>query len=753
MTKPENEDVATFKFGERMRRAAAPNSRLDGMKSMLPSPATQQSVPVAYGEIAASAGLHDVGRLYQFLVDSLTDHAVFALSPGGRIMSWNVGAERIFGYTEAEALEQPFELIFTPEDIAAGAPALELVSALDGKHTGHPRWHLRKDGSRFWGTNTVQTMHSSDGGIIGFTKLVRDSTEERKTFDALTDSEQQLRLLVEGVYEYAILSIDADGRIASWNSGAQQLFGYAEATIVGQEMAVLFLAADRQGGVVERQLSDATLAGHTTYEGWVVREDGTQFFAASKLSRLNRGASDNGRGFVLIAHDMTERHLATVGLQHRAFHDQLTNIPNRAAFHEYVARAIAHRKRHPEHVFAVLFIDLDQFKQINDSLGHTTADTMLQFIARRFMACVRDEDVIGRIGGDEFAVLLDGVGGLAHAEHIARRIGVELAAPLSIAGHELSVTASIGIALSNDGHMKPEDILNEADVAMYAAKVRGRAGAVVYTPALQSRTKPSLQSGLRDALTRGELRVHYQPIFNLSSRQIVGFEALVRWQHPQRGLLEPQEFVPLAEATDLIIAVDRWVLREACVQIKRWNAQAWVPRKLHMSVNLSPRQFSFPDLLHELRAILDETGTEPDVLRLEITESAFMERSERTLRLLQEIRNLGIQLHVDDFGTGYSSLAALQNMPVHALKIDSSFVSSMNSHSGFEIVRSIVTLAKNLHLTAIAEGIQSEEHLHYLEQFGCRLGQGFLLSGPLDAQSAGMYLAENLHRRPAAVSD
>ncbi len=690
-------------------------------------------------DIAIGAARAEAGTLYEFLIESLTDHAVFALSESGRIVSWNVGAERTFGYTAAEVLERSFELIFTPEDVRAGEPGRELAAAMKGGHVEKGRWHVRNDGSRFWGTNTVATIKATDGSVIGFTKLVHDDTDARNVMNALSDSEEQLRLLVDSISEYAIVSLDVDGIIASWNPGARQLFGYREDDIVGTDFAALFLNLDRQAGIATRQLDAAATHGTADYEGWVVRDDGTQFFASSKLSRIHSGSSNTPRGYVLVAHDITERHFTAAGLQHRAFHDHLTNVPNRAAFYEHVQRAIAFRKRHASHVFAVLFVDLDNFKQINDVVGHNAADILLQGVARRLVGSVRDHDIIARIGGDEFAVLLDGVDGLADVQEIAERIGANMAAPLNAGEQTVKVSASVGIAMCHDKHAKPEDILADADLAMYAAKQRGRAKSVTFSSAMQAGATPKEHAELRAALDRNELALRYQPIVDLATRRPAGFEALIRWQHPQRGLIEPHDFLPLAQATDLIIDVDRWVLHQACAQLKQWQTAVHSTRPLHVNVNLSLKSFNHPGLVPTLNEVLRTTGIPAGSLHLEIPESSFLERSERTRTLLQDIRRLGIELHVDDFGTGYSTLAALQHMPVQGLKIDAMFVTSMNSRSGFEIVRTVATLAHHLGITAIAQGVRTEQQVRDLETFGCRFGQGFLFSEPLDAAAAFAY--------------
>ena len=677
--------------------------------------------------------------LYDFLGDSLIDHAVFGLSADGIVVTWNAGAQQIFGYTRAEIVGSPLSTFYSLHDMATGLPAQKLAEATAGLRVAHEHWHLRKNGSRFWGLDALKATRDATGRITGFIKLVHNKSEERAAHEALQRSEQQLRLLIESVQEYAIFALDSDGMVTSWNSGAKQLFGYNAAEIVGSSVNTLF-RPERSGlQFISDQLRNAARDGVADHQGWLARRDGSQFFATCKFSRI-RDEKDFVAGYVFIAHDDTENHLTTVGLQHQTLHDQLTNIPNRSAFHGHVKRAIAYRKRHGGARFAVLFIDLDHFKGINDVFGHGAADTLLQHVSARLTACIRNEDVIARIGGDEFAVLLNTVDTAKDTLDVADRIGAALRLPIFVSGQPLTVTASIGIALCDAGHTQPQEIMHEADVAMYAAKLRGRAGHVVYTPALQSGRKPTLEHDLEDALARDELRVFYQPIVCLSDRKTVGFEALVRWKHPQRGLLEPREFIPIAESTGLILAVDRWVFGKAVKQLRKWQSSSAVCEGLFVGVNFSAKQFSDPRLHLELQRMLDTSDVPPSTIRLEITESALLERSVRTSRLMHDIRAIGIELHVDDFGTGYSSLAGLQRMPVQGVKIDRSFIASMALNSGYEIVRSIATLAANLHLTVIAEGIQTEAQVAHLTEFGCAFGQGYLFSDPLSSRAADAYL-------------
>jgi diguanylate cyclase (GGDEF)-like protein/PAS domain S-box-containing protein len=690
--------------------------------------------------------------LYQFLVDSLTDYAVFAVSANGLFISWNVGAQHTFGYREDEVIGRPFDLIFTPEDIASGAPQHELTTALSGEQADHDRWHVRKNGSRFWGTNTVQPMYAKDGTLLGFTKLVRDITERHMAVEALSDSEQSLRLLIESVHEYALFSLGLKGDITSWNVGAENTLGYPAQDALGKDFSLLFTPEDVAAGVPAAQLSEATSQGACSDERWLVRHDGSRFLASGTLTQLKRGPEGVLRGFVKVAHDITERQKAADELRHRAFHDALTKLPNRPSFIDHLQRAIAYTKRHPEEPFAVLFADLDHFKEINDVFGHAVADQVLERTARRLKGCVRPEDIVARLGGDEFIILLNGVHGLGNATGVAERIRLEMAKPFLLSGHQINLTMSVGIALGSPLYTKSEQVLHDADTAMYAAKAQGRACCVVFDATLSARRRErqEFKAELRGAIERQEFRVEYQPIVLLESRRIIGFESLVRWQHPRRGLLQPTEFIPEAEELDLVVPIDRWVLREACLQLRRWEQEfATSLSTLGMSVNFSSKQFSTPNLVAEIRDILKQTRVDSSCVRIELREGAIMDDSERTSSLLSTIRGLGVELYVSDFGVGYWSLKSLQHLPASALKIGRAFVMNLASDGDSTLVRALTSLAHNLGLKTIAEGVETEEQLRRLISLGCNYVQGFLFSKPVDARRAAALLARSGYKRHA----
>ena len=432
--------------------------------------------------------------------------------------------------------------------------------------------------------------------------------------------------------------------------------------------------------------------------------------------------------------DITSSKRAEEQLARRAFYDPLTDLPNRALFLDRLSHAMRRAQRRPSYLFAVLFLDLDHFKVINDSLGHMAGDQLLVLIARRLEATLRPGDTVARLGGDEFTILLDDLHSSEDATRVADRMQNALLSPFDVRGKEIFSTASIGIALSSTGYEQPEDILRDADAAMYRAKGTGRARHALFDTGMHDRAVALLEieADMRRAVERDELVMHYQPIVSLVSGRITGLEALVRWRHPRRGLIPPGEFVPLAEETGQIIPMGRWVLRRVCRQMGEWKRSSPAMRPLTVNVNLSPRQFSLPDLVGHVDEVLDETGLEASCLRLEITESALMENPDTATRILLQLQLLGVQISLDDFGTGYSSLSYLQRFPIDTLKIDRSFIGGLDrEQENLEIARTIVTIGRNLGKEVVAEGIETDRQLELLREIRCEGGQGFLFSRPL----------------------
>ena len=442
--------------------------------------------------------------------------------------------------------------------------------------------------------------------------------------------------------------------------------------------------------------------------------------------------------------DIHSRKMTEQQLLHDALHDALTGLPNWALFMDRLGIAIAQYRRRQEDMFAVLFLDLDRFKNVNDSLGHTVGDRLLVAIARRLRKMMRPGDTVARLGGDEFAVLINAVEEPSDATRIAERIHEELRRPFDLEGHEVFTTASIGIALGHHGYERPEDVLRDADTAMYRAKSLGKNRHSIFDQRMHERAVEllRLETDLRRAVDREEFCLHYQPIISLARGEIEGFEALVRWRHPERGLVYPNDFIPIAEETGLIVPIGWFVLREACQKMASWHRQFPSIQPMSINVNLSGRQFLQPDLVDRIRAVLDETRLDPSRLRLEITESMIMEDADSAVPKLQQLRSTGVQLHLDDFGTGYSSLSHLHRLPTHTIKIDRSFVSRITADDGdTEIVSTIVALARALGMHAAAEGLETAEQLSALRSLDCDYGQGYYISRPLDDISAGDLIA------------
>jgi diguanylate cyclase (GGDEF)-like protein len=434
-------------------------------------------------------------------------------------------------------------------------------------------------------------------------------------------------------------------------------------------------------------------------------------------------------------------------LTRQAFRDPLTGLPNRALFMDRLSHGLTRARRRHEHV-AVLFLDLDRFKVINDTLGHTVGDQLLVEVSNRLGSSLRPGDTVARLGGDEFGLLLEDVADAETAELVALRIEAELAKPLSFEGREVFVTASIGIALSSERLGTPEEVLRDADLAMYHAKAKGKARHEIFdgTMSAPALDRMDLEMDLRSAITNRDFRLHYQPILRLETGRIVEVEALIRWQHEKRGLLQPDAFIGLTEETGLIVPIGQWVLTEACRQARAWQIEFPRTPALGMSVNLSAKQFQNPKLVEEITDALTMSGLDPACLKLEITESVVMQDVPATLAKLHELKDLGIRLAIDDFGTGYSSLGYLKRFPVDTLKIDRSFVKGL-SHEGGDsaIVRAVVTVAKSLNMDVTAEGIETEQQRLELKALGCDLGQGFFFGRPTTPEHLKPLLAISMN--------
>jgi diguanylate cyclase (GGDEF)-like protein/PAS domain S-box-containing protein len=546
-----------------------------------------------------------------------------------------------------------------------------------------------------------------------------------------------------------IAILDASGTILSVNAAWRRLTGSDPLTRNSCEVGVNYLHA------CESRSNDPQSPAALVAEGIrdvmaQVREEYSKEYSSVANGegawynvRITRfGDTDSVR--VVVAHeDITSRKAAEAQLLHEASHDVLTGLPNRAHFTERLGRAVTSSKQQHSDRFAVLFLDLDGFKVVNDSLGHMAGDQLLIEIGQRLGACIRSTDVVARLGGDEFAILLNDIRDVNDALKLVTRIQDTLSVPFRLVGHEVFTSASIGIAVNHPRYDRPVEILRDADTAMYRAKAVGKAHHLVFDQAMHTSAveRLKLETDLRRAVEREEFLVVYQPILEIDTEQLVGFEALVRWMHPTRGLIQPSEFIPAAEETGLIIPLDLWVICRACRQMMIWQDLRPGKPPLTLSVNLSGKQFAQGDLVQRLDSVIDETGFDPRSLRLEITESVIMGHPESTLNKLRHLERRGFCLSMDDFGTGYSSLSYLHRFPFNMIKIDRSFVRRIGpAGENSEIVATIVALAHNLGMRVVAEGVETPEQAAQLRALHCQYGQGYYYSRPLPVEEAEAFM-------------
>jgi len=664
----------------------------------------------------------------------LSRDAIIAIDANRRILYWNGGAARMFLYSAAEAVGHDFTQLLSRDFAAQFQSALARTAECghwEGEMVGY-----RKDGQRIVLLSRWQLDCDAGGRAVRF---LLSNTDIRLWDRFLLDAARNWPRNFDALFAQhpdGVAAFDRHGTIVAANRALAALTGYSCDELTGLSLDTL------TGNIEADGVSDAFLkalnGAPQTFEfsGW--RKDGKPLDASialipNMLAHLVVGVN----GFIK---DISERKRSESRILYLANHDALTGLPNRNLLHDRLQHAIEQARRLNSGM-GVLFMDLNRFKIINDSLGHDKGDLLLCAVAQRLRKAVRDVDTVARLGGDEFVVVLENIHGEAQVRQVAEALLQVVSEPINLDGHRLCVTTSIGASLCPDHGTDPFALLKHADLAMYAAKEAGNGGFRFYEPEMNDHAVARLnkENGLRGAIERGELVLHYQPRLDLSRKSIVGMEALVRWDHPRKGLIYPVHFIDLAEETGMIDALGEWVLQTACRQMQAWLDQGLAPIK--MSVNISPLQLQSHRISEVVAQVLSETGMPPGCLELEITESSLMQNLDGAMRSLGEFQRMGISLSIDDFGTGYSSLSHLKRLPINTLKIDKSFVRDLTQdEDDATIVSATIAMAHKLNLRVVAEGVISMEQMRFLERCRCDEIQGYLLCQPLNARETESFL-------------
>lgn len=686
---------------------------------------------------------------FRLLVEGVTDYAIYMLDPQGKVLNWNSGAQRAKGYRSEEIVGKPFSVFYSAQDRLNKLPEYNLTIARQAGRFEDEGWRYRKDGSAFWAHVVIDAIYDDQQKLLGFAKITRDVTERREyeqqilrardqaeaqsnELDALT---KFLDTIIANIPSCVIVEDAISREILLVNPKAEQLLGSTKTSMQGKkphqcmtpELSDYF-----------NQLSDVALRS----EG--IHQSEQQLTTASGLRVLHtravmaRGGDARTNYVMLIADDVTDQREADARIHHMAHHDNLTSLPNRVLFRQRLSDALRQDEQAGRYT-ATLCLDLDNFKNVNDALGHQIGDELLRAVAKRLRNVLREQDTLARIGGDEFAIVLPDLQHPEEAEAVAARLIDAVRPTVNIEGHNLAVGLSIGIALASSELSTPEHLLRCGDMALYEAKRNGRNRYKYFTLAMddQARNRRMIENDLREAITGKQLRLWYQPITDSEHSLIIGYEALMRWEHPVKGLIMPNDFIPVAEETGLIHSLGAFALYEACREAVNW------PKHQTVSVNLSPLQFKNSSLVSVVEAALNESGLEPCRLEVEITESVLLDDTLGNLRTLQQLKALGVLIALDDFGTGYSSLSYLRSFPFDKIKIDRSFINDMHdSREALAIIRAITGMSRSLDIQITAEGVESSEQYEKLKAEGCTLFQGYLFGRPEPAERRRLNLEE-----------
>ena len=656
----------------------------------------------------------------------------------GRFLRTNRSLCDLLGYREEELLEKTFQDITHPDDLDADLDQVRRMLVGEIRTYQMEKRYFHKEGQVVWVLLSVSLVHDEEGEPLYFVSQIQDVSERKRAEQMIRSAEQHYRTLVEQIPAVTYIDPVDDPDTSLYTSPQiEQMLGYTPQEWQNEKLWPKCLHPDDRERVLAADKRFEAGGGEPFREEYRLLAKDDSVVWVREEAVLVRDEAGEPLYWQGVFYDLTERKALEERVHYQALHDPLTDLPNRRLFMDRLGQALRRTMR-SHHQVAVLFMDLDGFKVINDSLGHEVGDLLLTVVAQRLRRCLRPEDTLARFGGDEFVVLIEALDDPAQAVQVAERITEELRKPFIIEARDLYVLASIGISLGDARTHDPDDLLREADTAMYRAKDEG-GDFRVFNPAMYERafTRLEVENDLRRAIEQEEFVVHYQPMVDLETGELWGMEALVRWDHPERGLLEPSEFVPVAEQSGLVIPMGEQILREACFRAKEWQEESSRIPPLVMSVNLSASQLSHLDLADTVESVLGETGLEGSRLILDVTETVYVKVLAGNTAMLDRLRGLGVRFSIDDFGTGYSSLSYLRRLPADAIKIDQSFVKGLGKVvEDTAVVRMIIELAHTLGLEVIAEGVETEEQATLLKEMGCDFAQGYHFSEPLPPEEA-----------------
>ncbi|WP_429842597.1 bifunctional diguanylate cyclase/phosphodiesterase [Brevibacillus sp. FIR094] len=596
-----------------------------------------------------------------------------------------------------------------------------------------------KDGSYYWVDTTIVPFKDQAGEIYQYLSIRSDITARKQMEDELKQSEEKYRIIAENTSDI-ISIINLDGEFLYLSPSHKRVW---EHTVPDEEIHNLFewiVEDDRDIFAYAIQHAFSTRKEYMV-ECRINTQRNDVIWTESKINPIS-DKDGNVTKLLLVTRDVTDRKQSEETIHHLAYHDALTDLPNRRMYVQQLSKEMMQAKRFQSNL-AVLFLDMDRFKDVNDSFGHDVGDMLLIEASKRLQACLKPGDVVARLGGDEFTIMQNHLQDRNEASALAEQIMNQLQRPFELEGHVFNVSCSIGIALYPQDGDNPEDLLKRADTALYTVKSRGKNGYDFFDPTMEAKSleRILMENEMRKAIEQEQFQIYYQPKIDIVTSSMTGMEALVRWVHPELGIIPPNRFIPIAEETGMILALGEWILKQACKQNKIWHDQGYT---LKVSVNLSARQIYQKDLVEMIKDILRETNLSPDWLELEITESIFVKMEEATA-VLQQIRDIGIQISIDDFGTGYSSFSYIKSLPVDTIKIDASFIRDIHHNQESQaIVKAIVTIAQSLNMNVIAEGIELHDQVAALKENGCDHGQGYLFSKPLPTDAFDQFLRQEL---------